>query len=603
MSSSRTNLQEGLSIRILEWLLVCVAMLTIPLASSGQPFTNPETALEDFVNKPDPVFTFVPLPPVDEDGFTAYAVHLTSQTWRPGEVDPSVWTHWMVIVVPDTVLTNIGLLFIDGKSNPDFPLGASEVTLAAQVAKATGSIVTVLFRIPNQPLSSAGKSYSEDELVAFSWDKAMGTGDWSWAAYLPMVKSARRAMDAVQELHAVKQFVVAGFSKRGATTWLTAVVDPRVIAIAPVVFDVLNFAPQVEQHKAAYGFFSDALEDYENFDILARVRTPEGQALRQVVDPFSYRERLALPKFLIHSTGDQFFLPDSARFYWADLPGEKHIRYIPNTDHELVDSQAALQEFLTSLVGWYLSVIAGTTRPQISWSLDATGALVVTTSPSAPLARLWQATNPTARDFRLETFGAGWTSSPLVGTSGVFKAQIQPPQQGWRGYFIEVIYPPGTPGVAFPQIYSTQVFVTPDVLPFDIADPLGDPRGMGFWKSQVAAALTGRGGAQVDAQTLASFFPFPLFNPFPLFDPARFVTSIADADAIFSRQGGNIADQALRQCLAVRLNIAAGELGWYTRVGLSGSGFLWEAWNEAHGAFLAGAPEAAKAICQAINDL
>jgi PhoPQ-activated pathogenicity-related protein len=74
-----------------------------------------------------------------------------------------------------------------------------------------------------------------------------------------------------------------------------------VIAIAPVVFDVLKFAPQVEQHKAAYGFFSDALEDYENVDILARVRTPEGQALRQVVDPFSYRDRLTLPKFLIHS--------------------------------------------------------------------------------------------------------------------------------------------------------------------------------------------------------------------------------------------------------------------------------------------------------------
>jgi hypothetical protein len=115
--------------------------------------------------------------------------------------------------------------------------------------------------------------------------------------------------------------------------------------------------------------------------------------------------------------------------------------------------------------------------------------------------------------------------------------------------------------------------------------------------------VRGRDGAQINAETLASFFPFPLFNPYPLFDAARFVTSIADADAIFSRHSGNIADQALQHCLAVRLNVAAGELGWYSRVGLSGSGFLWEAWNEAHQAFVAGAPAAAKAICQAINDL
>lgn len=48
----------------------------------------------------------------------------------------------------------------------------------------------------------------------------MEAGDWSWPAYLPMVKSLVRAMDSVQTylpvlssgMQAVDNFVVTGFS-------------------------------------------------------------------------------------------------------------------------------------------------------------------------------------------------------------------------------------------------------------------------------------------------------------------------------------------------------------------------------------------------------
>lgn len=53
------------------------------------------------------------------------------------------------------------------------------------------------------------------------------------------MKAVVKAMDAVQEFTAtlgspvtpVARYVVAGASKRGWTTWLTAAVDPRVVAI------------------------------------------------------------------------------------------------------------------------------------------------------------------------------------------------------------------------------------------------------------------------------------------------------------------------------------------------------------------------------------
>jgi PhoPQ-activated pathogenicity-related protein len=198
-------------------------------------------------------------------------------------------------------------------------------------------------------------------------------------------------MDTVQALlPQISQFVVTGFSKRGAATWLTAAIDPRVKAIAPGVFDVLNFSRQAEHHVKVYGCFAPALKDYNDYQIFQRINTPDGAALRLVVDPYSYvlrprfRERLSLPKYLINSSGDQFFVPDAARFYWGRLPGEKHIRYVPNSDHSLSHSTEVVANTLIGFFEWYRTVLFDIQRPQVSWSLNESGALVVATSPPAP---------------------------------------------------------------------------------------------------------------------------------------------------------------------------------------------------------------------------
>ena len=68
-----------------------------------------------------------------------------------------------------------------------------------------------------------------------------------------MVKASVRAMDCVAEFLATSEleelqgftaayWAVSGASKRGWTTWLVGAVDPtRVVAIAPIVLDALNF--------------------------------------------------------------------------------------------------------------------------------------------------------------------------------------------------------------------------------------------------------------------------------------------------------------------------------------------------------------------------
>jgi len=386
---------------------------------------------------------------------------------------------------------------------------------------------------------------------------------------------------------------VTGLSKRGAITWLTAVVDPRVRAIAPGVFDILNMDEQVEHHFSAYGFYSDALDDYVNYNILRRMRTPEGQALMQVVDPISYKERLTIPKFILNSSGDRFFTSDSARFYFDQLEGENLIRYVANTGHTLETAPDDIEDAITSLVSWYLGVIFDVPRPHIS-SHHVDGRLVVQTDPPASLARFWQAHNETARDFRLETIGRSWSFMTLTPDGpGTYTVPVPAPSEGWTAYFVDLIYPGVVEGV--PQTYSTSIFISPDTLPFEVTDPLLDPRGVGFWKRQVTAAQTGKGKPKVPADVLAGYFPIPLFD--------QYVTNIEDAAAIFSANRRDPQTRARQQCLALRLNVRDGQLGWYTTLTIADdeSRKLWEHYTESHEAFLEGDLRKAKAICAAIN--
>jgi PhoPQ-activated pathogenicity-related protein len=452
-------------------LLTVTSLAAQPPAPGRAPRPG-ETALDRYVAAPDSHFAFrktADLPA--SGGVKATILELTSQQWlTAAEVDRPIWKHWLVVYRPKNVTSDVGLLWIGGGANNGKRPSRVNAVLA-NLARDTGTVTAELRMVPNQELTLLGdperKPRKEDDLIAYTWDRFFRTGDERWPLRLPMTKAAVKAMDAVTAWSAsadggqiaVRRFVVSGGSKRGWTTWTTAAVDRRVVAIAPAVIDVLNVQPSFVHHWRAYGFWAPAVEDYVAQGIMDWMGTPQFAALMAIEDPWSYRDRLTMPKYLLNSAGDQFFLPDSAQFYREGLKGETLLRYIPNSDHSLDETDA-----FDSLGAFYTSVVKATPRPKASWTIVANGALRVTTSAAPRTARLWSASNPNARDFRLETFGKQWAATPLTPVGpNTWEIKVLAPTKGWTAYFAELTFDVGAKA---PLVITTDVRVTPETLPF-----------------------------------------------------------------------------------------------------------------------------------------
>lgn len=426
-----------------------------------------QTAIDEYVQKPDAAFRWKIVSTQATPHGKVVVVDMVSQKWLTKEqVNRTLWQHWVTLMIPNKITSDTGLLMIGGgKNGGDAPTEPSKEMMA--VASATGTVVAELKMVPNQPLIFHGDGIprTEDDLIAYTWDQFIKTGQPNWLARNAMIKSAVRAMDTMTAVTAevadgfkVDKFVVAGASKRGWTTWLTGAMDKRVVAIIPIVIDVLNTDKSMRHHFAAYGYWAPAIGNYVQHHIMERMDHPRLAEAYTLVDPFFYRHRLTMPKLMLNAAGDQFFLPDSSKFYFDKLPGEKFLRYVPNTDHGMDGSDA-----LETLVAFYSMIVREKPRPEFSWT-QSEGQLKVTSATKPIEVRLWQATNPIARDFRMESLGKKYTSTVLESQpNGAFVANVPEPNEGWTAYFVELAFDSGSP---YPIKLTTNVVVTPKTLPY-----------------------------------------------------------------------------------------------------------------------------------------
>jgi PhoPQ-activated pathogenicity-related protein len=206
-----------------------------------------------------------------------------------------------------------------------------------------------------------------------------------------MTKAGVKALDALESIipkytsTPVSGFVIAGESKRGWTTWLVGAVEAikpsnRVIAILPIVLDALNMRAFFHRQFQFYGAWTFALGDYYAANITQAIDEPEFTELLNIIDPFTYRSRLTMPKFAVNAVGDEFQMPDDQRHWVAEMPGEMNVLMIKNAEHLLSTN---LPELLQSVASFVEAVVANVSRPKYMWTIDnVTGAITVTVDSS-----------------------------------------------------------------------------------------------------------------------------------------------------------------------------------------------------------------------------
>ena len=97
------------------------------------------------------------------------------------------------------------------------------------------------------------------------------------------------------------------------------------------------------------------------------IDTPESYLLTTIIDGFAYRERLTMPKLVVNSGNDEFFMPDDTHFWWSEMPEPKHFLLLPNTEH--TTATGALESF-PAINAFIKSVLEEKAAPQFTWEID-----------------------------------------------------------------------------------------------------------------------------------------------------------------------------------------------------------------------------------------
>jgi len=384
----------------------CLVLLLAALANAAtaqEQGADESGTLAAFVAEPDASFAWRVQRRYRHSDADIVELHLESQTWQG-----QVWKHQVLLVRPHRVRDERHAVFVVGggrwrdeyETATDDALFPEDGELFVGIARLLRAPVVVLGQVPFQPLFGM----TEDRLIAHTFERYLATGDADWPLLLPMVNSVVRAFDASSAASErewgapLERFTVTGGSKRGWTTWLTAAVDSRVVALAPIVIDALNMERHFPHQVEAWGAPSESIQPYTDLGLDRILASPEGAGLREIVDPFSYRAKLGQPKLVVLATNDQYFPLDSANLYFDELREPKHLLYLPNEPHSVDD----YEPFVRALRALHEAAASGESLPRLEWEYRSAGGalmLCVRSDPGARRWRVWRALSPD-RDFR-----------------------------------------------------------------------------------------------------------------------------------------------------------------------------------------------------------
>jgi PhoPQ-activated pathogenicity-related protein len=381
---------------------------------------------------------------------------LTSQTWRG-----RVWKHQLILLRPPKIDPGSSQAFLfvhGGRWKPEYEQGYAgklprAAPMFARLAELNRAPLGVLLQVPHQPLFER----TEDALIAYTFDRYLDTGEADWPLLLPMVKSVARGMDVMQEFASqrwdrrIDSFTIAGASKRGWTSWLTAAVDPRVASVAPIVIDMLNLPAQIKLQQETFSGMSEQVADYTAISLPDRLNSDRGRNLLAMVDPYSYRSRLTQSKLIVLGTNDRYWPLNALNVYWNDLPEPKHLLYIPNQGHGLTE----MKKLMASLSAFHRYTASAKPLPKLTWNFnpaERSVAVTVQADRKPSDVRIWHANSPT-KDFREAT----WRSQRCRRESDHHRCTNSIAPSGYTAVFAEVSFrDPGDPQYSL----STTVCIT-----------------------------------------------------------------------------------------------------------------------------------------------
>lgn len=412
-------------------------------------------------------------------GWIKYTVKMISQTWLAEFIKghDGLMHHTLTIVVPDNLSSN-------PEQQPWASLFINEAPwLAEEMARRTGVVSACLSDVPRNfvDLTSDNRGPLDEETL-----KAVGFVNFAkhsrhpeWPIEMPGTKATVKAMDAMQALLSdhvpwatPSRFIISGASKRGMIAYLTALVDPRVKALNPVII-TLDTNEVSMLRRQALGPEGETVYDREGADTV--LVGEAGARVEAIVSPLDYAPRLTMPKLLLNCGNDDWFPPDQLGLWWERLPSPKSFYLFPNSPHTGIEMEAVTKlsngnDFLDAVDAWVNGLVMDKQEPELSWNVDQiTGEISVQllSNHTVSSVHLWKAetANGETRDFR----HVRWNSELLDPSKRHWQVTPRPSPGRWQAMLVSFMFPGPKPG-GTEWRRSTEVSVMPKLLPFQSLD-------------------------------------------------------------------------------------------------------------------------------------
>lgn len=425
--------------RIRPLLLFHLFLVSTIISNAQLKKVTPENALFHYLELKDSSYKWELKDSFRLGESTIYRLLLTSQKWQN-----ILWKHELIIINPGLLKYNTALLFISGGSIRDgIPKWSSEsdglIKSLSHIAIQNQSCVAMISQVPNQPLFNG---MVEDQIISYTLHKFQQTHDYTLPLLFPMVKSAQQAMTAVQEFIRsckemdIQHFVVSGASKRGWTTWLAGASDKRIVAIAPMVIDILNMPVSLNYQIQTWKDYSVEIQDYVKLGIPQQSMTEDGRKLLAMIDPYSYRDKLNMPKMIFMGGNDPYWVIDNIKNYYDSLPGMNLLQYVPNAGHNLGTKEQAFN----TLNAFLAFTVQGINYNPLSWKINSGNRrlnITITTNDKAIGVKVWEA-NSNDADIRNNV----WLPVNVGYENGrtTFSVSQKFPEKGYKAFFAAVTY-------------------------------------------------------------------------------------------------------------------------------------------------------------------